>query len=51
MDMKLGVMTNCFIKDTWDVAVKKAPISPWAGRIPTREKGIAAMMTSGVVRD
>jgi sugar phosphate isomerase/epimerase len=24
MDMKLGVMTNCFIRDTWDVAVKKA---------------------------
>ena len=22
--MKLGVMMNCFIKDTWDVAVKKA---------------------------
>ena len=34
-----------------EVAVKNAPIIPWAGRIPTSENGMAAMMTSGVTND
>ena len=34
-----------------DVAVKKAPMAACAGRIPTSEKGIAAMMIIGVVND
>jgi len=34
-----------------EVAVKNAPISAWAGRIPTREKGIAAMIVIGVRND
>ena len=31
-----------------EVAVKKAPIAQWAGRMPIRENGIAAMMAMGV---
>jgi len=34
-----------------DVAVKNAFIRPCAGRMPTSENGIAAMMTSGVTND
>jgi hypothetical protein len=34
-----------------DVAVKKAFISPCAGRIPTSENGMAAMMIIGVRND
>ena len=30
-----------------EVAVKKAPRAQWAGRMPTSEKGMAAMMMSG----
>src|SRR5436190_23261261 len=30
-----------------DVALKNAPISPWAGRMPTSEKGIAAIKATG----
>jgi hypothetical protein len=37
------------MKPIIEVAVKKAPISVSAGRIPTRVKGIGAMMTSGVL--
>ena len=39
------------MKPIIEVAVKNAPMSPWAGRIPTREKGMAAMMASGVTND
>ena len=39
------------MKPIIEVAVKKAPRSPWAGRIPTREKGMAAMMARGVLKD
>ena len=36
------------MKPIIDVAVKNAPSSPCAGRMPTSEKGIATMMISGV---
>ena len=36
------------MKPIMEVAVKNAPISPWAGRIPTKENGMAAMITNGV---
>ncbi len=39
------------MKPIMDVAVKKAPIRPWAGMIPTREKGMAAMIVTGVRND
>ena len=39
------------MKPIIEVAVKNAPISPCAGRMPTSENGIAAMMTSGVRND
>ncbi len=32
-----------------EVAVKKAPIPQWAGRMPISEKGMAAITTSGVM--
>ena len=38
------------MKPIMEVAVKKAPMAQWAGRMPTSEKGIAAMMTSGVLK-
>ncbi len=47
----LTTMPAPAMKPIMEVAVKNAPIRPWAGRIPTREKGIAAMMTSGVLND
>ena len=31
-----------------EVAVKKAPMRPWAGMMPTSERGMGAMMASGV---
>jgi hypothetical protein len=34
-----------------DVAVKKAPSSACAGRMPTSENGIASMIVSGVTND
>jgi len=34
-----------------EVAVKKAPASQWPGRMPINEKGMAVMMTIGVVKD
>ena len=39
------------MKPIMEVAVKKAPSSPCAGRMPTSEKGMAAMITSGVSND
>ena len=36
------------MKPIMDVAVKKAPIRAWAGRMPTSVSGIGAMMTSGI---
>ena len=39
------------MKPIIEVAVKNAPISACAGRMPTSEKGIAAMMRSGVLND
>ena len=36
------------MKPIMEVAVKKAPRAQWAGRMPIREKGMAAMTTSGV---
>ena len=39
------------MKPIIEVAVKNAPIRPCAGRIPTSENGIAAMMMSGVTKD
>ena len=39
------------MKPIMEVAVKKAPMAQWAGRMPIREKGMAAMMTSGVEKD
>ena len=36
------------MKPIIEVAVKNAPINPCAGRMPTSEKGMAAMTTSGV---
>ena len=39
------------MKPIIEVAVKKALIMPCAGRIPTSENGIAAMMMSGVTND
>ena len=36
------------MKPIMDVAVKKAFNAPWAGRMPTREKGMAAMINRGV---
>ena len=32
-------------------ALKNASISPWAGRMPTSENGIAAITTSGVMNE
>jgi len=39
------------MKPIIDVAVKNAPIAACAGRMPTSEKGMAAMTTSGVRND
>ena len=39
------------MKPIIEVAVKNAPIIPCAGKIPTSENGIAAMMISGVTND
>ena len=39
------------MKPIIEVAVKNAPSNPCAGRIPTSEKGIAAMTTSGVRKE
>ncbi len=39
------------IKPIIEVAVKKALSSPCAGRMPTSENGMAAMITSGVTKD
>ena len=39
------------MKPIMEVAVKKALSKPCAGRIPTSENGIAAMITSGVRKD
>ena len=39
------------MKPIIDVAVKNAPIAACAGRMPTSENGIAAMMSSGVLND
>ena len=39
------------MKPIIEVAVKKASIRPCAGRMPTSENGIAAMITSGVMND
>ena len=36
------------MKPIIEVAVKKAPSNPCAGRMPTSENGIAAITTSGV---
>ena len=38
------------MKPIMEVAVKKAPISAWAGRMPTRVRGMGAMMVSGVTK-
>ena len=35
------------MKPIIDVAVKKAPMAACAGRMPTSENGIAAMMVNG----
>ena len=34
-----------------EVAVKKAPVSAWPGRMPISVSGIGAMMTSGTLKD
>ena len=34
-----------------EVAVKNAPIAQCAGRMPTNENGMAAMMINGVLND
>ena len=39
------------IKPIIEVAVKKAPISACAGRMPTRVSGMGAMITSGVMKE
>ena len=39
------------MKPIIEVAVKKAPIRPWAGRTPMSEKGMATMTISGVMKD
>jgi hypothetical protein len=39
------------MKPIIEVAVKKAPRAQCAGRMPTSENGIAAMMTRGVRKD
>ena len=39
------------MKPIIDVAVKKAPIAACAGRMPTSENGIGAMISSGVLND
>ncbi len=39
------------MKPIMEVAVKNAPSRPCAGRMPTSENGMAAMMTSGVMND
>ena len=39
------------VKPIIDVAVKNAPIAACAGRMPTRLKGMATMMTMGVGKD
>jgi hypothetical protein len=39
------------MKPIMDVAVKKAPMAACAGRIPTSENGIAAMIVSGTSND
>ena len=36
------------MKPIMDVAVKNAPMAPWAGRIPTKENGMAIITRSGV---
>ena len=36
------------MKPIIDVAVKNAPMAPWAGKIPTNENGIANITKSGV---
>src|SRR5512137_2065353 len=36
------------MKPIIEVAVKKAPRRPWAGRMPTRVSGMGAMITNGV---
>ena len=39
------------MKPMSEVAVKNAPMAACAGRIPTSEKGIGAMTTSGVEKE
>ena len=39
------------MKPIIDVAVKNAPIAACAGRMPTSENGMAAMISSGVLND
>ena len=39
------------INPIMDVAVKKAPSAQCAGRMPINEKGMAAIMTNGVLND
>ena len=39
------------MKPIIEVAVKNAPISQWAGRIPISEKGMATIMVNGVEKD
>ena len=39
------------INPIMEVAVKKAPASQWAGRMPIRENGMATMMVRGVVNE
>jgi hypothetical protein len=34
-----------------EVAVKNAPMAPWAGNIPTRENGMASITNNGVRND
>jgi glutamine amidotransferase PdxT len=45
------IQGHAFLKPIIDVAEKNAPISPCAGKIPTKEKGIAATITMGVMND
>src|SRR5579859_6014297 len=47
----LTTMPAPAMKPIMDVAVKNAPMRPCAGRMPTSENGIAAMITSGVTKD
>ena len=39
------------MKPIMEVAVKNAPITQWAGRIPMSEKGMATMIVRGVEND